>query len=375
MSGIYIHIPFCKRKCSYCDFFTVNFSKYTELFTAAISKEIADRSDYLNNHKIDTIYFGGGTPSQLKAADFEKIFRSIADHFVISNHSEITFEGNPDDLTADYLQSISHLPFNRISIGIQSFDDTELKRINRRHSALQAIEAVEACKKKGFRNISIDLIFGLPEQTNDNWIKQLRTAIDLNIQHISVYGLTFEENTPLWSLREKGKVIQIEDEKMNKMYIDAIDILTGAGFEQYEISNFAKPDFRSRHNSAYWRQEPYLGVGPSAHSYDGKSRRWNVSSIEKYLSGINNNFPCFEEEILSVNDKYNDYVMLALRTTDGIDLRFIETNFGKEFSDYCLESIKTFIDTEKIKQKNNQLRLNTGGMLISNLIISEIMKV
>jgi oxygen-independent coproporphyrinogen-3 oxidase len=266
MAGIYIHIPFCKRRCTYCDFYTEVAPQFIPVFIDSLVRELNIRKDYLANSPINTIYFGGGTPSILNREQFSMIFETIYNLFTVAGDAEITFEANPDDLTSAYLESIRTLPFNRISIGVQSFDDSDLKRINRRHTSVQAINAVKNAQNAGFGNISIDLIYGLPYQTPEAWEKQLDIAFSLEIQHISAYGLTYEEGTALWKQRESGKTEPVDETTMNKMYLLLLKKVKSNGFEAYEISNFAQRGFRSRHNSSYWKQEPYLGIGPSAHT-------------------------------------------------------------------------------------------------------------
>ncbi|HEY6915303.1 MAG TPA: radical SAM family heme chaperone HemW [Paludibacter sp.] len=375
MAGIYIHIPFCKKRCTYCDFYTEVAPKFIPSLVDAVKKELQIRKDYLQNASINTIYFGGGTPSILKADEFNDIFNTIYELFSVDKDAEITFEANPDDLSVQYLDSIKELPFNRISIGIQSFDDEDLKRINRRHTGVEAIEAVKNAQSAGFDNLSIDLIYGLPLQTLEGWEKQLDIALSLNVQHISSYGLTYEEGTALWKQREKGKVTNVDDETMNAMYLLLLDKVQQKGFEAYEVSNFALPDYRSRHNTSYWKQDPYLGIGPSAHSYDLHSRQWNVASIKEYIKAIENNTPFFEQEELTLNDRYNDYVMVSLRTANGIDLKILEQEFGPELTSYCIENIKSFIDNGKAINEGGKLRLTSAGIMISNLILIELMKV
>jgi oxygen-independent coproporphyrinogen-3 oxidase len=375
MAGIYIHIPFCKKRCTYCDFYTEVAPHLIPKLVDSIVKELHLRKDYIKNEAIKTIYFGGGTPSILNLKEFSKIFEVIYHTFEVIDDAEITFEANPDDLTSDYLNALSILPFNRISIGIQSFDDGDLKRINRRHSSKEAINAVKNAQKAGFSNISIDLIYGLPFQTKEAWQKQLDIAFGLEVQHISAYGLTYEEGTMLWKQRENGDVETVNDDTMNIMYELLLENTINNGFEAYEISNFSLPGFRSKHNTSYWKNEIYLGVGPSAHSFDLDSRQWNVSSIDLYIQAINENSCFFKREELSNFDKYNDYVMVSLRTTDGIDLEFIEKNFGHELVLYCLQNIKTFIDSEKAINRNGKIRLNTSGIQISDHIIMQILKV
>lgn len=375
MAGIYIHIPFCKQRCTYCDFYTQVAPHLIPEIVDCINIELNLRKDYLKNSPIETIYFGGGTPSVLNNSQFVAIFSTIFSLYNVNHDAEITFEANPDDLSPEFLDSIASLPFNRISIGIQSFDDEDLKRINRRHSGIQAINAVKNCQDHGFNNISIDLIYGLPSQTIERWKNQLNIAFQLNVQHISAYGLTYEEGTRLWKQREMGKVNVVMDDEMIKMYNIMLRKMIENGFEAYEISNFSLPGYRSRHNSAYWEMNPYLGVGPSAHSYDGNSRQWNISSNKKYINALKNDENFFEKEVLTLNDRYNDYVMVALRTVKGIDLKLIESNFGVEFKNYCTKNSTQFIEMNKLKCKEHLLSLTKEGIHISNLIISELMYV
>ena len=375
MAGIYIHIPFCKQRCTYCDFYTQVAPHLIPDLVDAIVKELHLRKDYLKNAAIETIYFGGGTPSVLSFSQFDSIFRAINELFEVNEDAEITFEANPDDLTPEFLSSISPLPFNRVSIGIQSFDDEDLKRVNRRHSGLQAINAVKACQAHGFENISVDLIYGLPSQSLEAWNKQLDIAFNLHVQHISVYGLTYEEGTRLWKQREMGKVNVVADDEMISMYEVLLAKMKENGFEAYEISNFSLPGYRSRHNSAYWQMNPYLGIGPSAHSFDGISRQWNVSSNKKFINALNTGENFFEKEELSQNDRYNDYVMVSLRTTEGISLKYIEENFGANFVNYCIMNAEKFIQSNKLKFDNNKIYLTYKGIQISNMIISELMHV
>jgi len=375
MAGIYIHIPFCKKRCTYCDFYTEVAPKLIPTLVDNIIKELEIRKDYLQNEPIHTIYFGGGTPSILKIDQFSKIFDVIYSTYPVDKDAEVTFEANPDDLTVEFFNSIHSLPFNRISIGIQSFNDEDLKRVNRRHSAKQAIEAVKNSQNAGFNNISIDLIYGLPLQTLADWEQQLDTALGLNVQHISAYGLTYEEGTALWKQREKGKVKPVDDDIMNEMYLLLVKKTKEKGFEAYEISNFAIRNFRSRHNSSYWKQDMYLGVGPSAHSYDLNSRQWNIASITKYISALENNTTFFEKEELTLFDRYNDYVMVSLRTLEGIDLAFLEQKFGLELATYCFVNIQSYIENNYVIHSDKKLSLTLEGIMISNQILIQLMKV
>ena len=375
MPGIYIHIPFCKKRCTYCDFYTEVAPKLIPLLVDSICKEIEIRADYLASNQIDTIYFGGGTPSILKPEQFSAIFSAIYATFSVSDNAEITFESNPDDLSVRFFESIKHLPFNRISIGIQSFDDEDLKRINRRHNGNQAVEAVQNTQQAGFDNISIDLIYGLPYQTIEKWEKQLDMALSLNVQHISSYGLTYEEGTKLWEQREKGEVIPVDEDTMNEMYLLLVKKMKEKGFDAYEISNFAQKDFRSKHNSSYWKQLPYIGLGPSAHSYNIMGRQWNIASIQGYINAVENNLTFYETENLSVFEKFNDYVMVSLRTAEGVDLEYIEKEFGSEFMSECIENSQSFIDSSNLIVSDKKLILTLKGVLISNQILTELMKV
>ena len=375
MSGIYIHIPFCKQRCTYCDFYTEVAPQFVDAYIDAVVKELQLRRDYLSDTVIQTIYFGGGTPSTLHYEHFRKLFDAVAELFYVDANAEITLEANPDDLTATYLEQIRRLPFNRISIGIQSFNDADLKLINRRHNSLQAVEAIQRAQKLGFDNISIDLIYGLPSQTLEQWQQQLRTAFELQVQHISAYGLTYEESTTLWHQRQKNEVQSVTDETMNEMYRLLLNAMEQNGFEAYEISNFAKFGFRSCHNGAYWKQTPYIGLGASAHSFDGVSRQWNIASISRYIETITKNQPFFERETLTLNERYNDYIMVSLRTSEGVDMAYIRREFGEELAGYCLENIKRFIKTEKIVCFEQNYRLTTDGILISDHIIAMLMKV
>ena len=375
MAGIYIHIPFFKKRCTYCDFYTEVAPHFIPKLIDSIVKELFIRKDYLQNETIQTIYFGGGTPSILNHDQFLKIFEVIYNLFEVADDAEITFEANPDDLSGDFLSSIQTLPFNRISIGIQSFDDSDLKRINRRHTSKQAIEAVRNVKNAGFKNISIDLIYGLPFQTLEAWEIQLEMAFNLEVQHISSYGLTYEKGTELWNQRETGSIKAVEDETLIKMFKVLVEKTKKKGFDAYEISNFAQPSFQSRHNTSYWKQEPYIGIGPSAHSYNLTSRQWNIASITEYINAIAENSSFFEQEELTIYEQYNDFVMVSLRTSEGISVQLLEDLFGSELKCYCIQNIKKYINNKKVDLNEGRVCLTPEGVLISNLILIDIMKV
>ena len=282
MAGLYIHIPFCAKRCLYCDFFSNTDMKFNEPYIDAAIREMELRQEYIGGEPLDTIYFGGGTPSQLQQADFERIFEAADRLFGTSSCTEITLEANPDDMTPEYVASLRNLPFNRISMGVQSFKEKDLRFLNRRHNREQALRAVGLCKENGIQNISIDLIYGLPGQTLEEWQENLDDAIRLEIPHISAYHLIYEEGTALYKLMEAGKVTPIEEDLSVTLFSTLINRLTEAGYLHYEISNFGRPGYFSRHNSSYWTGTKYIGIGPSAHSYDGESRQWNISSLPRH---------------------------------------------------------------------------------------------
>ena len=297
MAGLYVHVPFCSKRCLYCDFFSNTEMRYKEPYVAALIREMALRAPYLAGEPIETIYFGGGTPSQLAASDFLQIFEAIQQHFTLTSSMEITLEANPDDLSSAYIRSLRTLPFNRLSMGIQSFHEDDLRLLNRRHTAAQAKEAVDRCQQAGLTNLSIDLIYGLPGQTQTAWEDNLAQALALQVPHLSAYHLTYEEGTALYRLLEEGKVQPVDEELSLSLFHTLIDQLTQAGYQHYEISNFAKPGCYSRHNSSYWTGKAYLGLGPSAHSYNGQEREWNVASLPIYIKGIEAGEPQLEREV------------------------------------------------------------------------------
>ena len=375
MAGIYIHIPFCKSRCIYCDFFTSTNEAEMDIYVQALCKEIVCRKDEFSNDKIKTIYFGGGTPSRLQQNHFEVVFDTIKANYSLTTEVEITIEANPDDLSNHYVDMLRDLPFNRISFGIQSFDDQELKFLSRRHDAKRAIEAVKYCQTKGFHNISIDLMYGLPKQTLDIWQRNIQQTVDLNIQHISAYHLIYEEKTRLYSLLQAGKVDPVDEDSSLAMFEVLIDTLTNAGFEHYEISAFAKQGFISQHNSSYWTGEKYLGFGPSAHSFDGEHRWWNVASLPKYIAGVNNSMPDIVMEDIDLTTKYNEYIITGLRTMWGIDLEVMKTKFGEELYAYFLLNAQRYFNLNYLKRENTNVTLTHKGIFISDGIMSDLMKV
>lgn len=372
MAGIYMHVPFCVRRCLYCDFFSNTDSSYQEAYLRAVVRELELRRDYLAGEAVETVYFGGGTPSQLRAGDFRLLFDRLQAEYDWSACSEITLEANPDDLTPAYLDSLDGLPFNRVSMGIQSFNDDDLRFLNRRHTAAQSVEAVERCRER-FGNISIDLMYGLPGQTLYDWEKNLEAAVALGVNHISAYHLIYEEGTALHALKEAGKVVPVAEETSVAMFARLIDVLTAAGFVHYEISNFGKPGYFSRHNSSYWTGCKYLGIGPSAHSFDGGSRQWNVSSLPAYIKGMETGVPEVTVEGLDSNARYNEFVITGLRTMWGISLFTLEERFGSRLHAYCCRQAEKYLNEGLLQREGDRLKLTRAGIFVSDGIMSDLL--
>ncbi len=374
MAGIYIHIPYCRKLCHYCNFHRSLLIKNISVFLDALVKEIEIRKNYLGHELIETIYFGGGTPSILNIREINLIISAIYNNFKVNDNPEITLEANPDDLGRDYLEGLmNNTPVNRLSIGIQSFYDDDLKLMNRRHSSLQAAESVEHAQKTGFSNISIDLIYGLPGLTTGKWISNLQQAFRLNVQHISAYHLTFEPGTLFYRFFNEGKLSQPSEDESFKQFEVLTSLAQKNRFIHYEVSNFAKEGYFSIHNTNYWRQKKYLGIGPSAHSYDYNSRQWNIADNKKYIEGINKGNPITKKETLATTTKFNDYLLTSLRTMWGIDLRYIKNIFGLKYSDYITLKSKKFIDADNMIKDRTILKLTNRGIFISDYIISELM--
>jgi oxygen-independent coproporphyrinogen-3 oxidase len=373
LAGIYIHIPFCKTRCSYCDFFTGTDISLKENLIRAICSELSIRKSYLKNEFIQTIYLGGGTPSLLSKDDFEKIFSTIHSNFSLAQCQEITIEANPDDLTEEYIDMLRTFPFNRISIGIQSFCDKELQFICRRHTAQQAIDAVKNCQKAGFTNISIDLIYGLPEQKLLTWKKNLQQAIDLNIQHLSAYHLTYEKGTLLYQQKKENKILAIDENLSNTMFIALVEKLEKVGLKQYEISNFSLKSYESKHNSSYWDGKKYLGIGPSAHSFDGVSRQWNVASLDKYINNVTTQTQIEEIEVLSEEQQKNEFIITRLRTIKGIDIHEFSLLFGSLAANNLIKQANKYLKTNLLDLTNNTLKLTRKGIFLSDNIICDLL--
>ncbi len=373
MAGIYIHIPFCKRRCIYCDFFSTTRSEEKPTYVRALCQELKIRKDYLEDEEIETIYLGGGTPSQLTEEELNDIFTSLYNIYKVKEDAEITLEANPDDLTLEYVSMLRRLPVNRISMGIQTFQEETLKLLHRRHTARQAIEAFRRCREAGFRNISIDLMYGLPGETLDTWKQDLQQAIDLHPEHISAYHLIYEEGTELWKLKEQHQVEEADEDVSVTLFSTLIDTLTQAGYQHYEISNFCLPGLHSRHNSSYWTGKKYLGCGPSAHSFNGLSRQWNVASLDRYLNSIASGTPDYEIEELDLYTRYNDFVITSIRTCWGMPLSRLRTEYGEELYNYCLRMAKPHIDEGVLEIREGVLKLTRRGIFISDGIMSDLL--
>lgn len=373
MAGIYIHIPFCKKLCFYCDFYHIVSVKDSSSFVDALLKETSQRKDYLKNETVTTIYFGGGTPSVFSIEEIGRILTNINSNFAISSDCEITIELNPDDVTPDYLRSLKALNINRISLGIQSWHDPDLKMLNRRHDSAQAALALTNTLNAGFNNVTIDLIYGIPGMTIKDWESNLDFSFTFDIKHLSAYHLTIEQGTVFGKMLQKGDISEIDENDSAAQFNTLIEKAEKAGFVQYEISNFGKPGFFSKHNSNYWKQANYLGLGPSAHSFNGYSRQWNVRDLKGYINAVNKGKPYFESEDLDTKTRFNEYIMTSLRTMWGIDLDYVETTFEKEGYDYVLNLSGKYRNYGLMNLEKNSLVLTNQGKLISDNIISEFM--
>jgi putative oxygen-independent coproporphyrinogen III oxidase len=374
MSGIYIHIPFCKQACHYCDFHFSTNLKYKAGIIEAICDELRFRESEYKNTTVHTIYFGGGTPSMLHVDEVDKILRTVYDHYSVSNNPEITLEANPDDLTSEKIMSFSKTKINRLSIGVQSFFEEDLKLMNRAHNAIEASSCIEEAVKY-FPNISIDLIYGIPGMSNDRWRENLYKAINLKVPHISSYALTVEDNTALKSFIEKGIVPQVEDDVAQEHFNILLDVMQLHSFENYEFSNFGKQGFFSENNTAYWTGKSYIGIGPSAHSFDGKRRGWNINNNVKYMKAIQAGELPMEIEELTAVDRYNEYIMTGLRTIYGVSLYKVETDYGLHFREYLLKQAHDYIKEHLLYLDGDTLLVTRKGKFLSDGIASELFMV
>jgi oxygen-independent coproporphyrinogen III oxidase len=373
MAGIYIHIPFCRQKCYYCDFYKTTNSSRTESFLSALEKEAEQRKEYIKGESVKTIYFGGGTPSVLKEEELAGILSWLANKFKVDPDVEITFEANPDDLTINYLQILKRAGITRLSIGIQSFSNEHLEKMNRRHNAGQAVSAVENAFDAGFYNLSTDLIYGLPGLTNQQWRNDLKEMFRLPVVHLSAYHLTYHQGTPFYTWLKKGTLKELSENSSVSQFNILLDETTSAGFEQYEISNFARKQYYSEHNKAYWFGETYLGLGPSAHSFNGTSRRWNVAHIEAYINGLEKSKPFFEEEHLSESEIFNEYILTRIRTKWGISITEIRNRFGLQTAESVNKTAEKFVVSGKMSKNDNRYNFTREGLFVSDNLMTDFM--
>ena len=386
MAGIYIHIPFCESRCIYCDFYSTTSLKWKDDYVDALCKEMELRPAIQalgDNYPIETIYLGGGTPSQLSNEHLLRIFTMLKETYgdLFSKNMEITMECNPDDITEEFCQTLKQLPVNRISMGAQTFSNERLRFLHRRHNAQEVRIAVERLRNIGINNISIDLMFGFPGENIEQWTSDIQEVISLNVEHISAYSLMYEEGTSLYRLLEQGKIEEIDEEMSRNMYDTLIQLLTKTGYEHYEISNFARPGYRSRHNSSYWHETPYIGIGAAAHSYKRihkggqlfATRSWNIAQLAQYIEKIEQGTLPSEKEELDINTRYNDLIATALRTSDGISIKHVEEEFGEELTRQLTSEAQKHMALGLMKIENDHLSLTPKGLYVSDDIMSDFM--
>ena len=371
MSGIYIHIPFCKKACHYCDFHFSTSFKHKDQMIISLKNEILIRNRELKDKKIESIYFGGGTPSVLSTLEINSLIQTVFDNYIINDSLEITLEANPDDLSHEKILELSKTRVNRLSIGVQSFFQKDLTLMNRSHSSNQAIGCIKSASKY-FDNISVDLIYGIPGLDNSRWKENIEILISNNIPHISAYALTVEPKTALKKYIDNGIIAPIDDSQSQEQFYILLDILENHDYENYELSNFAKNKLYSVNNSAYWTRKNYIGIGPSAHSFNGNDRLWNIKNNVKYIESINNNILPNSKEVLSLIDKFNETVMFGLRTSRGISFVDIENDFGSIYKNQLIKNSQTHINNEFLIIKNNYLYITRKGKFLSDGIASDL---
>lgn len=375
MAGVYVHIPFCASRCSYCDFFsTLRLDEVGHDYVEALIAEARLRKAELNGKPVKTLYMGGGTPSQLPLPLLARLIDGLKAALDLNAVQEFTLEANPDDVTPEWSAAVRALGVNRVSMGVQSFQDAVLRLVGRRHTARQAIDAVASLRHAGIDNISIDLIYGLPGQTLETWAESVRQAVDLRPQHISAYGLTYEPGTRLWQQRECGEVVEASEDQYLDMYRILVGMLQVAGYEHYEISNFALPGYRSRHNSSYWNETPYLGLGAAAHSYDGTMRRSNPADLCGYIRRITSGQPACQVEDLAWWERYDERVMLGLRTADGVDAHRLRSDFGDKAWAHFVSEARRHIDAgNMICTDDGRYILTSEGIVLSDSVMRDLM--
>lgn len=376
MAGVYVHIPFCASRCLYCDFFSTTAlerrSEYVDTLLKEMELRKEEKTDY-GTGEVETIYIGGGTPSQLRAEELGRIFDAVYAHFLVSEDAEVTVECNPEDVDKDFVDKLKSLPVNRVSMGVQTFDDDRLRFLGRRHNRSKAVDAVHVLQDIGYENISIDLMFGFPGERISDWEQDLERAVRLDVPHLSAYSLMYEEGTRLTQLRDVGKITPIDDEQSLAMYTLLIEYTEKSGYEHYELSNFSKPGYSSRHNTCYWTGVPYIGFGAGAHSYNGRlTRRWNVLSLDKYMKGVISGGCYYETEQLSDKDVYNEYIMTRLRTRNGINLEELDCLYGEnEVNTLFKETMERHLSLGNLTVESGHLRLTRKGLFISDSVMSD----
>ena len=370
MAGLYIHVPFCKSRCIYCGFYSTTRGELQQRYVDALCREMALRPT--TDERIETIYLGGGTPSQLTIRQLGQLFQNINKVYGLEQVREVTMECNPDDVNDAYAAALSQMPVNRVSMGAQTFSDDRLRFLRRRHTADEVRAAVECLREAGIRNVSIDLMYGFPCETLAEWQVDVREALALGVEHLSAYALSYEEDTPLYRMLQQGQVDEVDEELSLQMYNTLADMLCDAGYEHYEISNFARKGFRSQHNSSYWNQTHYIGLGAAAHSYDGLSRSWNIDDVVRYMESIETDCRPAEHEVLDDTTCYNDLVLTALRTCEGISLSLL----SPVQRSYCIAQAQPFLSDGRLcLTTDNRLRLTRRGLFVSNMVMSQLMMV
>lgn len=374
-AGLYLHVPFCQSRCVYCDFYSTTCGPAERgRYVEALCRELEARADEVPGRRLATVYLGGGTPSQLSPAELERVFSAVGRLFRLAPDAEVTLEANPDDLTPAYVDALLALPVNRVSLGVQTFCDARLRLLHRRHTGREAVEAVERLAAAGFDNLSVDLIYGLPGQTLDEWDDDLVRALALPVCHLSAYALIYEEGTALWQMRQRGEVREADDELSLAMFERLMDRAAAAGFDHYEISNFARPGWRARHNSSYWTGAPYVGCGPGAHSFDGRStRRRNLPDLAAYTA-LSPRVP-MEEEHLTPDEQFNDYILTALRTADGLSLDALGVRFGLGARAEVERTARRHVEGGRLSLADGRLRLTRRGLFVSDDVMSDFMRV
>lgn len=373
MAGLYLHIPFCRTRCIYCDFYSTVGEEVQARYVDALLAEWQLRRDELRGEPVETLYIGGGTPSQLAPRLWGRLFEALGRDIDFGRCREITFEANPDDITPDYATALAALPVDRVSMGVQSFSDENLRFLRRRHTAAQALAAIGCLRRAGFERLSIDLIYGLPGQSVGTWQNDLRQAVALDLPHLSAYNLIYEEGTPLDRLRCEGRVQECDEMLSLQLFETTLDELAAAGYEQYEISNFARPGEYARHNTAYWQGIPYLGLGPSAHSYDGACRRSNPPDLKRYIESMRRGEPFYETEPLDADTCYNDRVITSLRTMWGLDLDAVAADFGEERRRYCLRMARPHMTNGLLETSSGRLKLTRRGLFVSDGVMADLL--